>query len=200
MLPLTLVDYGVGNIHSIKKCLEKAGASVSVETDAEKILKAKALVLPGVGAFGKVAGQIASFRVGLKARLDAGLPALAICIGMQVLYESSEEGEGEGIGLFPGRVRRLRHARLPHIGWNSVDHNGAGPFEGISKNAHFYFVHSFAPSECGGPCVATTDYGGRFAAASSARNVWALQFHPEKSSDVGFKLVSNFVRFAEARA
>jgi glutamine amidotransferase len=200
MLPLTLLDYGVGNIHSIKKCFERAGASVSVETEPAKILGAKALVLPGVGAFGKVAQQIAPFRDELRAKLEAGLAAFAVCIGMQILYESSDEGEGAGIGLFPGRVRRLRHQRLPHIGWNAVRHNGVGPFEGVPRDAFFYYVHSFAPSECSGPCVATTDYGGTFAAASVGKNVWAVQFHPEKSSDVGYRVVQNFVAFAGKQA
>jgi len=195
-LPLTLLDYGVGNIHSIKKCLERAGASVSVETEPSRILAAKALVLPGVGAFGKVAEQIAPFRKDLKAKLEGGLPAFAVCIGMQILYESSEEGAGEGIGLFTGRVRRLRHRRLPHIGWNAVRHGGTGLFEGVPRDAFFYFVHSFAPSECTDPCVATTDYGDQFASASVGRNVWAVQFHPEKSSDVGYRVVQNFVGFA----
>lgn len=199
-LPVTLLDYGVGNIHSIAKALEKAGAAVAVETEADRILKARALVLPGVGAFGKVAAQIAPYRAELRARLDAGLPALAVCIGMQVLYESSEEGEGDGIGCFPGRVRRLRHARLPHIGWNAVAHDGRGPFADVPQGAFFYYVHSFAPSECGEPCVATTDYGGRFAAASVRGGVWAVQFHPEKSSDVGARLIRNFVAHAESRA
>jgi glutamine amidotransferase len=199
MLALTLLDYGVGNIHSIKKCFERAGASVSVETDADKILAAKALVLPGVGAFGKVAEQIAPFRKELKAKLEAGLPAFAVCIGMQILYESSEEGEGQGISLFPGRVRRLRHRRLPHIGWNAVRHAGVGPFEGVPRDAFFYFVHSFAPSECSDPCVATTDYGDKFASASVGKNVWAVQFHPEKSSDVGYRVVQNFVAYAGER-
>jgi glutamine amidotransferase len=196
---LTLLDYGVGNIHSIKKAFERAGATVSVETAAEKILAAKALVLPGVGAFGKVAEQIAPFRKELREKLENGLPAFAVCIGMQILYESSEEGVGEGIGLFPGRVRRLRHARLPHIGWNSVKHGGQAAFEGVPQDAYFYFVHSFAPSECSDPCTATTDYGGRFAAASARSNVWAVQFHPEKSSDVGATVVRNFVAHARAR-
>ena len=199
-LPLTLLDYGVGNIHSLAKSFEGAGASVTVETDPARILKARVLLLPGVGAFGKVAGQIAPFRAELRGRIDDGLPVFAVCIGMQILYESSEEGAGDGLGLFPGRVRRLRHARLPHIGWNSVEHRGAALFEGVPTTAHFYFVHSFAPSECGGPCVATTDYGGRFAAASAGKNVWAMQFHPEKSSDVGAAVVRNFVAFAGARA
>ena len=198
-LPVTLLDYGVGNIHSIKKSFERAGADVAVETDPERILKARVLVLPGVGAFGKVAGQIAPYRAELRGRLAEGLPAFAVCIGMQLLYESSEEGEGEGLGLFPGRVRRLRHARLPHIGWNSVTHSGQGPFEGVPQGAFFYFVHSFAPSSCGDPCVATADYGDRFAAGSVGKNVWAVQFHPEKSSDVGYRLVQNFVAHAAGR-
>ncbi len=200
VVALTLLDYGVGNIHSLKKAFERAGAGVAVETEPRKILSAKALLLPGVGAFGHVAAQVAPFRGELKARLEAGLPAFAVCIGMQLLYESSEEGPGEGVGLFAGRVRRLRHARLPHIGWNSVTHPGKGPFEGVPAEAHFYFVHSYAPSECADPCIATTDYGGRFAAASVLRNVWAVQFHPEKSSGVGFRIVENFVRFAKDSA
>ena len=199
-LPLTLLDYGVGNIHSIAKAFEKAGASVAVETEPDRILKARALVLPGVGAFGKVAEQIAPFRAALRGRLEEGLPAFAVCIGMQILYESSEEGEGEGIGYFPGRVRRLRHARLPHIGWNAVSHDGRGAFAEVPQGAFFYYVHSFAPSECGEPCTATTDYGGRFAAAAARGNVWAVQFHPEKSSDVGARLIRNFVAHAESRS
>lgn len=195
-LPVTLLDYGVGNIHSIRKALERAGAEVAVETEPEKILEAKVLVLPGVGAFGKVARQVSKYRADLRRRLEEGLPALAVCIGMQLLYESSEEGPGEGIGLFPGRVRRLRHERLPHIGWNSVAHPGQGPFEGVPPGAFFYFVHSFAPSECAEPCVATADYGGRFAAGAVAKNVWGVQFHPEKSSEVGFRLIRNFVAHA----
>ena len=199
-LPLTLLDYGVGNIHSIAKAFERAGAEVAVETDPAKILQAKALALPGVGAFNKVAEQIAPYRAELKAKLEGGLPAFAVCVGMQILYETSEEGAGDGIGLFPGRVRRLRHARLPHIGWNAVTHDGRGAFAGVPQGAFFYYVHSFAPSECGDPCVATTDYGGRFAAASARDAVWAVQFHPEKSSDVGGTLIRNFVGLAESRA
>jgi glutamine amidotransferase len=196
---LTLLDYGVGNIHSLAKSFERAGARVRVETDPAAILKAGVLLLPGVGAFGKVASQIAPYRAELRGRLEAGLPAFAVCIGMQILYESSEEGEGEGLGLFPGRVRRLRHARLPHIGWNTVSHDARGLFEGVGPSAYFYFVHSFAPSECSEPCVATADYGGRFAAAAARGAVWAVQFHPEKSSEVGARVVRNFVAFAEAR-
>ena len=178
----------------------EAKRHTSVETEPAAIVKAKVLALPGVGAFGKVARQVAPYRDELKGRLEEGLPALAVCIGMQVLYESSEEGPGKGFGLFPGRVRRLRHARLPHIGWNSVTHRGQGPFAGVAPSAYFYFVHSYAPSECAEPCIATTDYGGNFAAGSVAMNVWGVQFHPEKSSDAGYQLIQNFVAFARERA
>lgn len=200
MIPLTLLDYGVGNIHSLKKSFERAGASVSVETDPGKILAARGLLLPGVGAFGKVAEQVAPFRRELRGRMEEGMPVFAVCIGMQLLYESSEEGPGEGFGFFPGRVRRLRHARLPHIGWNSVRHEGRAALEGVPQEAYFYFVHSFAPPEGAEPCVATTDYGGRFAAAAARGNTWGVQFHPEKSSDAGCRVVENFVKLAEKRA
>ncbi len=195
-LPLTMLDYGVGNIHSLKKAFERAGAEVSVETDPGRILGARALLLPGVGAFGKVAGQVAPFRAALRRRLGEGLPAFAVCVGMQLLYESSEEGAGEGLGFLPGRVRRLGHPRLPHIGWNSVRHGGTGPFEGVPADAYFYYVHSFAPPAGGDSCAATTEYGGEFAAAAVRGNVWAVQFHPEKSSGSGSLVVRNFVSFA----
>jgi glutamine amidotransferase len=198
--PLTLLDYGVGNIHSIVKCFEKAGASVSVETLPERILGARALLLPGVGAFGKVAERIAPYRDALKRRLEEGMPAFAVCIGMQILYEDSDEGEGLGLGLLPGRVKRLRHARLPHIGWNAVAHDGKGMFEGVASGERFYFVHSFAPEAGGEGCTGSCTYGSPFAAAAAKGAVWAAQFHPEKSSDVGFRIVRNFVRFAGERA
>lgn len=197
-LPVTLLDYGVGNIHSLKKCFERAGAEVEVSTEAANILRAKVLLLPGVGAFGKVAEQIAPYREALRGRMADGLPVFAVCIGMQILYESSDEGAGQGLGLFAGRVRRLRHQRLPHIGWNNVRHSEDGPFRGVPQDAYFYFVHSYAPSECADPCVATADYGGRFAAAAVRGRVWAVQFHPEKSSELGFRIVTNFIAFARS--
>ncbi len=196
---MTMLDYGVGNIHSLKKAFERAGAEVAVESRPDRVLGAEALLLPGVGAFGMVAARVAPFREELRRRFEEGMPAFAVCVGMQMLYESSDEGEGEGLGFFPGRVRRLPHPRLPHIGWNSVTHRGAGPFEGIEQGAYFYFVHSYAPPD-GGPFVsATADYGGRFAAAAAKANVWAVQFHPEKSSAVGLRLIENFVSFAGRR-
>jgi glutamine amidotransferase len=198
-LPVTLFDYGVGNIHSLKKAVDAAGAEVSVEEDPDRILNARVLLLPGVGAFSKVAESIAPVREAILQKLEEGLPALGVCIGMHLLHETSEEGGGSGIGLLRGRIRKLRHQRLPHIGWNQVHHGGEGLFQGISPAAFFYFVHSFAPSGCGEGCVATGDYGDRFAAATTWKNTWGVQFHPEKSSEAGQLFLRNFVAFAGER-
>ncbi len=200
MKHVVLLDYGVGNIHSISKALERCGAVVEVRADAAGVLQAPALVLPGVGAFGAVARVIAPYRAELRRRLQEGLPALGICIGMQILYESSEESPGDGIGLLPGQVRRLRHARLPHIGWNLVSHPGSGIFRGVSPGARFYYVHTFAPSECGEGVLATSDHGGRFAAAVRSARTWGVQFHPEKSSEEGLRVIRNFVDSLETTA
>lgn len=200
MLKITLLDYGVGNIHSIKKALELAGASVSVETNPKKILQAKSLVLPGVGAFSKVTQEIKSIRNDLKKMLEDGVPTLAICIGMQVLYEASEEGAGKGIGFLEGTVKKLQHQRLPHIGWNTIKMGTDTIFQSVSKNSYFYFVHSFAPSACGDWCIATSEYGSKFSSAIRKHNVWGFQFHPEKSSSAGQRILKNFIKFAKITA
>lgn len=196
-IPVTLLDYGVGNIHSLRKAFEGLGAAVAVETDLRQIVRSRCLLLPGVGAFGRVARQIEPIRDELRGRLENGMPLFAVCIGMQILYESSEEGEGRGIGWFEGRVRRLAHPRLPHIGWNSVKHDGTGPFAGVPPETYFYFVHSYAPPAQA--CAATADYGGPFAAAAVRGNAWAVQFHPEKSSDAGRRVIRNFLTLERER-
>lgn len=198
MIRATLFDYGVGNIHSLRKAFEAEGAEIRVTQDPKAALESRVLLLPGVGAFGKVARAMAPMRDELRQRLEQGLPAFCVCIGMQILFESSEESEGRGLGFLPGRVHRLSHQRLPHIGWNIVRHASTGLFAGIPKESHFYFVHSYAPSPCVEGVVGTTDYGQPFAAAIVSRNVWAVQFHPEKSSDVGRRVIANFIRFAES--
>lgn len=196
MIEATLFDYGVGNIHSLKKAFEAAGARIRVEEEARRAAGARVLLLPGVGAFPKVAEAVAPVREELRVRMREGLPAFCVCIGMQLLYEESEEGPGGGLGVLEGSVRRLVHERLPHVGWNGVRHASAGPFEGIPDGSLFYFVHSFAPSACGTQVVGTAEYGNRFAAAIVSNNVWAVQFHPEKSSESGIRVIRNFVRFA----
>jgi imidazole glycerol phosphate synthase glutamine amidotransferase subunit len=189
----TLLDYGVGNIHSLRKALEAAGAQVVVTERPEDLLEASAVVLPGVGAFGHVAACLAPVREALRDRLRAGVPALTVCIGMQALYEESDEGPGAGLGLLAGRVTRLRHQVLPHIGWNTVTAAESAVFAGVPRTTHFYFVHSFAPSACGEGVIAEADYGGRFAAAVRVHNTWGFQVHPEKSSAAGRRLLRNFV-------
>jgi len=189
----TLLDYGVGNIHSLKKAFERAGTEVEVTQDGSRAGGAELLLLPGVGAFGKAAGCVGPVRSELRRRMDEGLPVFAICVGMQILYEASEESSGEGLGFLPGVVRRLDHARLPHVGWNQVRHEGEGLFRGIPATASFYFVHSYAPSPCAAATVATSEYGRPFAAAVRKGNAVGVQFHPEKSGESGARLIRNFL-------
>lgn len=189
MRKVTMLDYGVGNIHSLRKALEEAGARVAVTQDARELLNAEAIVLPGVGGFGRGARAVKPVREDLRRKLQGGAPCLAVCLGMQLLFESSEEDEGQGIGLMEGPVRRLEHPQLPHIGWNSVQHR----FPNVPPGAFFYFVHSFAPSPCGAHVVATCTYGKEFAAAVATAKTIGYQFHPEKSSTHGLRLIRNFV-------
>ena len=196
MLEITLVDYGVGNMHSIQKALEGAGARVRPTNDHSLILGSSCLVLPGVGACGAVMRDLAPIRERLRGHLASGIPALGVCVGMQILFERSEEGECGCIGLIRGEVRRLRHPRLPHIGWNTVEMGDDPLFAGIAAESHFYYVHSFAGFPRDVAALATTEYGERFPAAIRVGNVYGVQFHPEKSSSQGLTLIQNFVRWA----
>ncbi|MBI3272127.1 MAG: imidazole glycerol phosphate synthase subunit HisH [Planctomycetes bacterium] len=192
---LTVVDYGVGNLHSLCKALDRVGARTEVVADPARLLAARALVFPGVGAFGKVMEVFAPVAAELAARLRGGTPLLAVCIGMQILFEYGVEGECAGLGVFPGRVERLSHPKLPHMGWSPVDHDGTGCFRGFAPSPYFYFVHSFAPVEPpgAGAAVARSEHGGPFLAAVQTETILATQFHPEKSSGQGLALLRNFV-------
>ncbi len=200
MLDITLVDYGVGNMHSIQKALEGAGARVRPTNDHSEILASSCLVLPGVGACGAVMRDLEPIRDRLRAHLSSGIPALGVCVGMQILFERSEEGDCGCIGLIRGEVRRLRHPRLPHIGWNTVSLGDDPLFAGITPESHFYYVHSFAGFPLGVEPLATTEYGETFAAAIRVGNVYGVQFHPEKSSSQGLTLIRNFVRWAQSES
>lgn len=197
MKRVTLLDYGVGNIHSLRKALENAGLRVRVTASARELLQAPAVVLPGVGGFAAGAPKLRAVREALRSKLEDGTPCLAVCLGMQLLFEGSEEAPGKGLGLLPGIVRRLEHAQLPHIGWNQVKSTDSTIFEGVPQNGFFYFVHSYAPSPCGDACVATAEYGRPFAAAVRTARTWGVQFHPEKSSTNGMTLLRNFSRSLE---
>ncbi|MEA3204000.1 MAG: imidazole glycerol-phosphate synthase subunit HisH, partial [Thermoplasmata archaeon] len=160
----TLLDYGAGNLHSLRRALERAGASPRTTTDAHELVDAKVAVLPGVGAFGPVMQSLAGVAEGLRQRHRDGRPTLAVCIGQQVLHAGSEEAPGvAGLGILPGQVVRIppRDGKVPHMGWNTLDLVRPDPaLEGIPTGSHVYYVHSFA-SVPGPDCLAATTYGLR---------------------------------------
>ena len=196
---IAVIDYGMGNLRSVTNAFRRLGADMAITRDESVIRKAAALVLPGVGAFGKCVENLKSFGLFdlLKEQIGEGKPYLGICLGMQVLLESSEESPGTaGLGVIKGRVVRFRGAmKIPHMGWNSVEiERPSGIFDDVPSGSYFYFVHSYYP-EPEGPVTATvTDYGTTFASSLQRENIFACQFHPEKSQAVGLRLLSNFVR------
>ena len=200
--PLVVVlDYGVGNLHSVRKALENAGATVRIERDPAALARADALVLPGVGAFGEAAAKLLPYRDALFEQLDRGKPLLGICLGMQLLFEASDESPGaKGLGYIRGHVRRLHHDKLPQIGWNTLAAVDGDPlFAGLPEGPHVYYVNSFAPKPEEPVTVATTTYGETFTAAVRKRDAWGVQFHPEKSGQAGLAMVRNFVTFTQSR-
>ena len=205
---IAVLDYGIGNLRSAEKALEHVGAVAVLTADADEIAQADAVVLPGVGAFGRCREALA--KTGLdEAALNAvasGRPFLGICVGMQLLYDSSEESPGiAGLGVFAGTVRRLQPGvKQPQMQWNQLSLMNDSPlFEGLGENPWMYFVHSFAaePSQY---LLATCEYGGSVVAAAQRELVFATQFHPEKSGQAGLAVLRNFVNIAassrEARA
>ncbi len=197
---IAVVDYGMGNLASVAKGLGRAGADVRVAASAAALRTAHAVVLPGVGAFRDAAARLVDRPLGaaVAARIAAGVPFLGVCLGLQLLFESSAEGgRWPGLGVFAGSVERLEtDLKVPHIGWNELEWTaaGAGMARGLPAPAAMYFVHSYAARpDDPGIVAATTDYGGPVVAAVARDNVWAVQFHPEKSSRVGLQLLANFV-------
>jgi imidazole glycerol-phosphate synthase subunit HisH len=196
--PVAVLDYGVGNLHSAAKALDRAGAEVRVVTTVEAAAGAAGLVVPGVGAYGACLSGLASAggAAAVAGWLEGGRPLLGICVGMQLLFEASEEGPvGDGVGVVPGKIRRLTGpVKIPHIGWDEVAvRPGSRLFAGLGDGTRFYFVHSYAPEPDGQAVAAVCDYGGRFAAAVEHGNLFGTQFHPEKSGRAGLALLANFV-------
>jgi len=206
-----IVDYGVGNLGSVVKALDQLGAKAALVTEPARLPDYEALLLPGVGNFGDCARLLAAggWPQALHEQVAAGRPLLGICVGMQLLADSSTEGSGAnagatpGLGLVPGQVQSLRALgctlRVPHVGWNALQRtNGGDPLlNDIPDGTDFYFVHSYAlvPADPA-DLVATTDYGIDVAAVVRHGRVWGTQFHPEKSSRAGFQLLRNFLREA----
>lgn len=194
---VALLDLGVGNLHSLCKALARHGAEVEVVTEPSAALRLPALVLPGVGAFGPAAERLAGDAGTLRRRLEGGLPCLGICLGMQLLYEESEEAPGRGIGLLRGRVRRLRAARTPQMGWNRVE-TGADPLFADAPDPVVYYANRYvAPAGPPGRVIAWSDYReDRFPAAVRLGNTWGTQFHPEKSGEDGLRILGAFLQAA----
>ncbi len=193
-LDIVLFDYGTGNLHSLGKALGRHGHRVRIEQDAAGVRNGDALVLPGVGAFGAAAARLAPQRGWLRDALRDGLPCLGICLGLQILFESSEEGEGRGIGALEGRVRRLSAQRLPQMGWNVVDTGPDALFAGMNGLIAYYANSYVAEPADADTIIAWSRYGqDRFAAAVRSGNTWGVQFHPEKSGRAGLQLLDNFL-------
>lgn len=198
---IVIVDYGMGNIRSVRNALERMGASVSESHREEDLLTADGLILPGVGAFGEAMANLNArglVQPLLRAVKSEGKPLLGICLGMQLLADSSEErGQSKGLSLIPGEVRRIPvppGLRLPHIGWNSLSIKKKEPlFNNASEGDAVYFVHSFHYVCDAADVSATTDYGGELVAAVQRGNVFGMQFHPERSQSKGLILLGNFV-------
>ena len=222
---VALFDYGAGNLHSLGKALEGAGADVRVTADWDEALATDALVLPGVGAFSAAVAALPEEPDRVREALEGGLPCLGICLGMQLFFETSEEGEGRGIGLIPGRVKRLDAEVVPQMGWNDVETGHDPLFRGVDGLVAYYansYVcepenHTYGSRDDGAPtaggdrgeavdgsyaaaAIAWSEYGGRrFVAGVRKGRSWGVQFHPEKSSERGRRIVANFVAEA-ARA
>jgi glutamine amidotransferase len=192
---ITLFDYGAGNLHSLAKALQGGDRVVHLETDPTKAIDTDVLILPGVGAFGSAAQALAPGRDAMRAALAGGLPCLGICLGMQLLFDESDEGTGAGLGVIPGRVERIRGDRVPQIGWNTID-DAADPLFQASGLEIAYYANSYIcrPSDPGVVIGWSTHERDRFAAAVRAASTIGVQFHPEKSSAPGLRFIEEFLR------
>jgi glutamine amidotransferase len=201
---IAIIDYGMGNLRSVQKGLERVGFAAEVTRDPERITAAVGVVLPGVGAFGACMDNLCGYGLVETVRhvISRGTPFLGICLGMQLLFEESEEfGPVPGLGIFSGRVVRFPEnetLKVPHMGWNQIrKHQDAPHLRGIDDGAFVYFVHSYYVVPADPSLTATsTEYGFEFASAVARDNVFATQYHPEKSQKVGLKILENFGRYA----
>lgn len=197
-----IIDYDAGNIRSVEKALQFLGEEAYVTRDRERILGADRVILPGVGAFGDAMGKIRGYGLEeiIHEVVDRGTPFLGICLGLQLLFERSDESEGvAGLGVLEGEILRIpdkEGLKIPQIGWNSLKYPNKGRlFEGVPEDSYVYFVHSYYLKAKDEDIVtATTEYSTKIHASVEKGNVFACQFHPEKSSDVGMALLKNFIR------
>lgn len=201
---ISVIDYGAGNLRSISRALQSAGAEVVVTSDPEVVRASDAVVLPGVGHAGHSIDVLTSLGMptAIQNAVDSGKPFLGICVGMQVMFDDQEEGNVHGLGLLPGRVRSIKgDVKIPHIGWNRSRVTRDSPLGTAGEEDYFYFVHSFVaeptdPSDI----AATTVYGEEFPSVVVRGNVWGTQFHPEKSGETGLRMIRAFVRQVDEAA
>lgn len=202
---IAIIDYDAGNLRSVEKALQYLGKETIVTRDPEQIRKAEKVILPGVGAFGDAMKKLQEYHLDtlIHEIADSGKPLLGICLGLQLLFEESEESPGvEGLGILEGKIRRIPEGeglKVPHIGWNSLhlEHNGR-LFRNIPENSYVYFVHSYY-LEAKDPEIvkASTEYGVHIHASVEKNNLFACQFHPEKSSETGLQILKNFAEMEE---
>lgn len=204
--PIAIIDYGMGNLRSVEKALEISGAETIVTSRVWDIEKSSKIVLPGVGSFGDAMKELKARRLiePIKDAIKSGKPFLGLCLGLQLLFEKSEEARGvRGLGILEGEVKRFRSRTLkvPHMGWNNIAYSvecmaySKKIFKGVPDNSYMYFVHSYyVKPKDPGVVLTTTDYGIKFVSAVAMGNVYGLQFHPEKSQAIGLKILKNFVR------
>lgn len=204
---IAIVDYGMGNRRSVEKAFEHIGASVTISSDHDRLRAAAGLVVPGVGAFPRGMANLGELGLDelLRERLGGGTPVLGICLGMQLAFErSTEQGGTQGLGVIGGEVRRLEHGalKLPHIGWNEVSFTARSPLtDGLPERCAFYHVHSFAPTPSASEDVlGTAVYGAPFVSVVAHESFYGVQFHPEKSSAAGLRLLANFARICATSA
>jgi glutamine amidotransferase len=192
-----IVDYGVGNLLSLKFALEKTGLTAKITPPTKNLKDADAIALPGVGNFTAAAKALEPIKRELVETVEAGSPILGICLGLQLYFESSEEGPGEGFAFFKGRnVRLMGPVKVPHMGWNTLQKVRENElFDGIEDGAYVYFVHSLYPEPADRCIICTeTEYAQTFTSAVASKNIYGTQFHPEKSGDIGLKILKNFAR------
>ena len=201
---IAIIDYDAGNIRSVEKALHTLGEEAVVTRDRREILQADKVILPGVGAFGDAMDKIRGYKLDqvIYEVVKKKIPFLGICLGLQLLFETSEESQGiRGLGILPGRIVKIPSAdglKIPHIGWNSLDFHGESIlFRGVERGAYVYFVHSYyLQAEEADIVKATTQYGVTIHACVEKDNVFACQFHPETSSDTGLHILKNFITYS----
>lgn len=190
---ITLIDYDAGNLKSVQNALDRLGEPYEVTSDPEVVAKAEKVIFPGVGAAGS-AMKVLEERGLVEALCSVKVPVLGICLGMQLLFDSSEEDEAKSLGVVPGRVQRFKcDLKVPQIGWNMVKFAGNCPlFKGIPDESYFYFVHSYAAPLID-DTIGVTFYGQPFTSVLQKENFYGVQFHPEKSGEIGLQLIRNFI-------